>query len=174
MSAVVLHKVISPYHFALIAIDSYDVTIARCHKQLVVPLGKVREVVLLVYLVGLVAVLYQGTGLLSWVVAVQSLVVGLHPEALLRVDIETVYTALNAPLIQYGCRVSRHLFGHGVKHAVVHALLQPQLALAVFPYLVYIVVSEGCRVVGIRVVYTESVTVISVQSVRCTNPDEST
>ena len=168
-----LHEVIFPQHLSLIAIDGHDITVARCYQQLIVPLGKVREIILLVYLVGIVAVLDKLMSLLAGVIAIEALVVGLNPEAFLRVDIEPVDTALDAPFREDGGRVTGYLLGDRVEHAVVHALLKPQLTIAVFPNLVDIVIAQSGRVARIRVICAEAVSIVAVKTIRGAYPDES-
>ena len=173
LSAIILHEVVLPQHLTLVAIDGHHIAIAGCDQQFVVPLGKVREVILLIDLVGLVAILDQLVRLFARVIAIESLIVGLDPETFLRVDIEAVDTALNAPFREDGGWVAIHLLGNRIKHTVVHALFQPQLTLAVFPDLVDIVIAQCGRITRIRVIGTEAIAIIAVQAIRGTNPDES-
>ena len=174
LSTIVLHKVVLPQHLTVFAIDSHQVAIAGGDEQLVIPLGKVGEVVLLGNKVILVAVLYQLVSLLMGIVAVESLIVGLNPETLMRVDIETVDTTLDAPLGQNGGGIAVDTLGNRVEHAVVHALFEPQLAIAVLPYLVYVIVTQCSGVAGIGVICAETITIVTVETIAGTDPDEST
>ena len=101
LSAIQLHKVVALDNLALLAIDNHQVAIGRGDQQLIVPLGKVREVVLLGYLVLLVAIFDELIALFTRVIAIQALVVGLNPETLLRIDKETVDITFDTPLRQH-------------------------------------------------------------------------
>ena len=174
LSAIQLHKVVALDNLALLAIDNHQVAIGRGDQQLIVPLGKVREVVLLGNLVLLVAIFDELIALFARVVAIQTLVVGLNPETLLRVDIETVDITFDTPLRQHGFGVAVHLLGKGVEQTVVHALLEPQHTVGILPDLVYQVVTQRGGIGGIGVIDTETVAIVTVQTVRCANPDKAT
>ena len=174
LAAIVLHEVVLPQHLTVLAIDSHQVAIAGCNEQLVVPLSKVGEVVILRYQIVFVAILNQLVCLLTGIVAVKALIVGLDPEALMRVDIESVDTTLDAPLGQNGGRITVNLLGDGIEHAVVHTLFEPQLTIAVLPYLVNVIITQSSGVAGIRVISAEAIAIVTVESIAGAYPYEST
>jgi hypothetical protein len=111
--------------------------------------------------------------LLAGVIAIESLIVGLNPETFLRVDIKPVDTALDAPLREDGGWVTVHLLGYRVEHTVVHALLKPQLTIAVFPYLVDIVIAQSGGIARVRVICAEAISIVPVKTIRSAYPYES-
>ena len=173
-TAMLAHEIILEQDLALIAIDDHDITIGRGHEQFIVPLGKAREVVLLGNLVLLVAILDELVGFLAGVIAIQTLVVGLDPETFLRVDIQAVDITLDAPFGQDKLGVAGDLLGEGIEHTVVHALLEPQHAVGILPDTIHQVVAQGGGIGGIRIIDTEAVAVVTVETVGRTNPDKAT
>ena len=173
LAAIVLHEVVLPQHLTVLAIDSHQIAITGGNEQLVVPLGKVGEVVILRYQIVFVAVLNQLVCLLTGIVAVKALIVGLNPETLMRVDIETVDTTLDAPLGKNGGGIAVNLLGNGIEHAVVHTLFEPQLTIAVLPYLVNVIIAQSSGIARIRVISAEAIAIVAVESIAGAYPDES-
>ena len=174
LTAIEFHKVVALDNLAFIAIDNHQIAIGRGNQQLIVPLGKVGYVVLLWQFVLLVAIFDELIGLFARVIAIQALIVGLDPEALLRVDIKTVDITFDAPLRQHRFRVAVYLLGKGVEQTVVHALLEPQHTVGILPYLINQVVTQRGGIGRMRVVDAEAITIVTVQAVRGTNPDKTT
>ena len=126
---------------------------------------------LLGYLILSIAVFDQSEVLLSGVIAIETLVVGLHPDTFLRINIETIDTALDTPLAENGGRIASNLLCNGIKATEIHTLLQPQIAIDILPDLVDIVVTQRGRIIWIRIEGTETVAIISVQTIGGTYPN---
>ena len=99
------------------------------------------------------------------------MIVSLHPEILLGVDIDTVDTSLNAHFRQDRRRVTRYRLSHRVEDTIVHALTEPQITIDVFPHVIDVVVTQCGCIAGVGEERTETIAVVTVQTIRCTNPD---
>ena len=171
LSAIVAHVVILPKHLTLIAINAHQISITGSDQQLTTPLCETLNPELLGELILTIAVFNQRQFLAPGMIAVQTFVVGLYPYSLLRIDVETVDTTLDAPLTKDRGRITGDLLGNRIEETEVHALLQPQIAINILPNLIDIVVTQRGRIIRIGIEGTETVTVIAVQTIGRTNPD---
>ena len=133
---------ILPHHLAALAVDSRQFTIAGGDNQQILILAEGVEPELLGEQIFVVAVLDQRLLLGLGVVAIEAVVVGLHPQILLGVDIDTVDTALDADFREYRRRIAGDSLGIGVEDAEVHALTEPQITIDVFPHVIDVVVTQ--------------------------------
>ena len=157
----------------MFTVEHHQVTITRCYHELFAPLSVRGQPELLgEFLLG-IAVFDECVFLILGVIAIHAFVIGLHPHVLTGVNIESVDTALDAPLGQLRRRITVHTLRHRVEDTEVHALLQPQSSQMVLPDTIHVVVSQRSGVVRIVIEGTETVAVITVQSVRGTYPYES-
>ena len=85
----------------------------------------------------------------AWNITVETLIVGLHPDVSLGVDVETVDTPDNAIGFKLFGRIPLGTLGDRVEQRIVHALPQPEPSLGVFEYLIYVVVAQGRRIVRV-------------------------
>ena len=164
--------VVAPGHPALLTVHSHQLTVAGYQDQQVLILRKRRSPELLGELTFTVAILGQGLLLRLRIIVVKALVIGLHIQVLLRVDIDTVNTAFDTDLAQDRRWVTHRLLRLGIEHAEVHTLSQPQPAVHILPDVIHIVVTERGRVGRIRIVGTETVAVVTVQTIRRGDPHE--
>ena len=171
-TAMLMDIVVAPGHPALLAVNSHQLTVAGNHNQQVLILRKRRDPELLRELTLTISILGQGFLLRLRIIVVKTLVIGLHIQVLLRVDIDTVDTTFDTNLAQDGRWVTHHLLRLGVKHAEVHTLSQPQPSFHILPNVIHIVVTERCRVARIRIIGTEAVAVVTVQTIRRCDPHE--
>ena len=172
-AAVLLHIVVLLDHLPAFAVENHQFTIAGCDEHLTIPFAKEGHPELLGHLVLAIAIFNERQLLGLRVNTIDTVIVGLHPEILLGIDIKSVNTTLDAPFLEFGHRVTVDLLGHRVEDTEVHALLQPYLPFMILPDLVYIVVTQCCRIVRIRIIGMETVTIISVQTIGCSDPYKS-
>ena len=171
LSAVLAHVGIFPHHLSLRAVNSHQVAVTGRHDEQVVIFCKRREPELVGELIRSVAVLDECTLLRLGVIAVETVGIGLHPQVLLRIDIDAVDTARDAQLGQHRRRIAHRFLRHRVEERVVHALLQPQLSVEILPDHINVVAAQRQRVVGIGIKRTETVAVVTVQTIRGAYPD---
>ena len=136
-----LHVVVFPNHAPLAAIDTHQFTITRSYYQQTVIFSKRGEPEVFGELVFIIAVLDQRLLLRLGIIAIEAVVVVLHPEILLRVDIDTVNTARDADFGEFGRRIAYSALRLRVENAEVHTLAQPQPAIDILPDHIDIVVA---------------------------------
>ena len=161
---------VSPYDPTFLAIRRQQLSVAGDHHQKSVILGKRGNPEFLRKLILRIAVLRQGLQLGLRIIEIKTVIVSLHPEILVLVDINTVQTALDTHLGEQGRGCAHCRFRLRVKHAEVHTLSQPESARIILPDVIHIVVTQRGGVVGIRIERTETVTVVTVQTIRRGNP----
>ena len=149
LAAMFGHVSVLPFHLARSGIHPDEFTVAGCHEQHAVVVGHRREIEFLGQHPFLVAVFGQRVLPPARHVAVETLVVGLHPDVSLRVDVETVDVADNSVGLELPGRVPLGALGGWVEQRVVHALAQPEPSHGVFEDLVYVVVAQGRGVIGV-------------------------
>ena len=104
----------------------------------------------------------------------KTLVVQFYPETFLAVDIEPFHATLDTVFLQLATDVTFKFLRHGVKHTVVHALPQPQLAIKALHNLIGIVVTHRRRILTVRIERLETIAIVTVQAIGRTYPHHAT
>ena len=115
LTPVLDHISVLPSHLTRLWIHTDEFTVAGGHQQHTVPVGHRREVEFLGQQTFLVAVLGQCVFLSAIDIAVEPLVVGLHPEIFLGVDVEAVDTADDTVFCQLFGGIPHGTLGHWVE-----------------------------------------------------------
>ena len=107
------------------------------------------------------------------IVAENAFVIELDPVVLLVVDINVLHPSVETEeAFQLTTGISLHFLRHWVVDTVVHALLQPQLTVIGLHNLFGIVVPHRRGVALVRIEHLDTVTVIAVQSIGRSDPNE--
>ena len=125
LSSVLDHVSVLPSHLTRLRVHAVKFTVARSHQQGTVPVCHRRDIQLLGQQSVLVAVFCQGVFLSPRNITIESLVVGLHPDIFLGVDIEAVDTTFHTVFRQLSGGVSLTALGLRIEQRVVHTLPQP-------------------------------------------------
>ena len=168
-TAMFAHPLVGPFHLTRIAIETDQLTGIRCHDQFIALLGQcgdARRHILLFT----VAYLDRGVFLRLGVIAIDGLFIVLDPDILFRVDVEPFNTTRDTQFGHLACGIAFKRLLDRIEDTVVHTLSHPEFAVRTLIDLVGVVITHGCRVTFIGIEHLHPVTVIAVQSVRCTNP----
>ena len=171
LSSILTHIRVFPDHLSARTINCHQVTVTGRHDEQVVIFCKRREPELVGELLSAITVFDECTFLCLGVIAIESVGISLHPQVLLRIDIDTVDTARDAQLGEHRRRIAHDLLRDWVEERVVHTLFQPQLSVDILPDHINIVAAQRQRVVGIGIKRTETVAVVTVQTIRGAYPD---
>ena len=106
-----LDVVLLPKHLPRLAVDAQQFAVGRHQHHTLLALGTGRNAELFGEVMGAVAKVDVGQPLRGRVQVVQSVVIGLHPVVLLRVDVDILQTARHAILCQPAHGVTLHRLG---------------------------------------------------------------
>ena len=104
------------------------------------------------------------------IIAVESILITLHPEASLIIDIETLDTACNTIFWKDITHITLKRFRHRVIDTVVHTLLQPQLTIKSLHDFIGIVVAHGSSITLIRIERLKAIAIIAAKTISGTKP----
>ena len=172
---VVVHPLVRPVDLALVAVQADQFAVVRSHNEPVAHLRHRRDAVGGVILITAVAQLNLHNLLVALglgVIAVDGLLEVLHPDVLLRVDVEPLHIAVDTQFGQFPRGIALEGLRHGVVDAVVHSLAHPQAAIGSLIDTVGIVVAHRRGVALVAIVSLHSVAIVAVQAVGRADPHE--
>ena len=152
------------HHDTRFAVNAHQVALVRRHQHAILRLAERRDAKLLRKISHTIAEIQLLHLLSLGVIDVETIVVGLDPEGLLRVDMQLFNTALDALLSQPDGRCAVYLLRDGIVDRVGHAMIQPQLAVVGLEHAVYAIAAQCHGVTLVGIIVTESVTVVAAQS----------
>ena len=164
--------VVLPHNTVCLLVEAEDVAVVRRQIKEFVVLGKARHTDVVIELLVTIAERIMLQLRVLEIDMPEALVQGLHPVVLLVIDIDTLYTAFDASLGQDALRMAVTLLGTGIEDGIVHALAQPQAAVAGLIDLVDIVVAQRHGVLHLRIIGLKAIAVITVQTVWRADPHE--
>ena len=171
-TAKVPHPLVHPQDLALLTVEAHQLTIVGGDDHVVLILRTGGEAEGGIQLPLAIAFLEVVQLLRAGVIVVETVGTDLHPEVLLAVDIDALHRPIDAHLGKHPVRMAVERLIARIVDAVVHALLQPQLAIAGLLYLLGIVVAHRGGVAVARVVGLDTESVIAVQAVGGAYPQE--
>ena len=169
--AVVTHPLVVIHLLTLLTVETNQFAVRRNHHHTVVTGGIGREIIRGIQLVITVAEVKVGDLLSIGVIIVKSLIVELHPEILLRVDIQLLDTFIETEIfLEFLRGVTFKLFRHGVIHTIVHTLMEPELTVEALHNLRRVIVAHSSSIARVGVERLHTIAIIAVQSVHRADP----
>ena len=164
------HIVVAPAHVSVFAIYAHQLSEGRHHEHALAGLLPGRDAKILGELPIAIAEGEVFEIFCLRVEVVESVLIGFHPVAFLRVQIQPLHGTLDAHRVKPSRGLSVHFLCHGVIHRVVHALVQPESSAVSLLYLVYAIVAQRGCILVIREVCPHAIAIVAVQAVACSHP----
>ncbi len=165
-TACLVHPTVHPVYLTSVTIHTYQFTIVGHHQQLVTILRYGRDTKAGIQLLVGIAQFDGGDLLVIGMVDIHRLLKVLHPDILLRVDMQPLHIAvLETQLGQFPGSLTFKTLRHRVVDAVVHTLSHPQFPVGSLKHTIRIVITHRGGITQIRIVGLHAIAVIAVQTV---------